>query len=187
MARRSDPVGRATDLLIGFAGRMILLALLVFALFKAAGWSYSFGHALLYAHGMEAAPGREVTVHVPEEARDSGAVAEVLLQDKLIDNKYAFMLQSRLYEATLLPGDYELNTAMTIPEILQAMTEEGVKKRELSEKGLSSGDERSEGRGQTETPDEAGAQDREDGAGASNAAGRDAAAGQAGAGASGAR
>lgn len=46
------------------------------------------------------------------------------------------MLKAKLYHASLLPGTYSLNTAMTQVDILDFISEEGKKNQELSDKKL---------------------------------------------------
>lgn len=137
MAARRDPVAKVTGAIMGFAGRIILLAVLVLLFFKSIVSAYSFGHGLLYEHGMEAAPGTTKSIVIGDKD-GSAEVADTLIREGLIDNKQAFMLQAILYQAVFEAGSYELNTSMTIEEILTDLTDEAVKQRELADKNLTS-------------------------------------------------
>lgn len=138
MARRTDAVSRVTGMITGLAGRIILIAVLVFLLVRGVTIAYSIGHGLLYEHGMEAAPGTAKTL-VIETGDTSGKIADKLLENGLIDNKAAFVLQSVLYQASFEPGSYELNTSMTIEDMLIYLSDEAAKQQELKSKNLVSG------------------------------------------------
>ena len=94
-----------------------------------------FAHGLMYEHAMEKEPGREVSLEI-KEGESSSDVAAQLEKLGLIDNKESFMLKAKLYHASLLPGTYSLNTAMTQVDILDFISEEGKKNQELSDKKL---------------------------------------------------
>lgn len=138
MARKKDAVSRMTGMITGFAGRIILMAVMILLLFRGVTIAYSFGHELLYEHGMEAAPGTSKTIEI-QSGDGSAEIADTLLAAGLIDNKTAFQVQAVLYEAEFAPGSYELNTSMTVAEILEYLSSEAVKMRELEQKNLTGG------------------------------------------------
>lgn len=130
-----DSVRSISDFIIGLAWRMLLAAVVVFLLLQGVTRAYSYGHGLLYEHAMEAEPGTDVSFVI--STGDTRAdIAENLEEAGLIDNQQAFRLQSRLYKADFEPGEYSLNTSMTMKEIIKYLTEEGAKNSELKDKKL---------------------------------------------------
>ena len=114
---------------------MLLAAVIVFLLLQGVTRAYSYGHGLLYEHAMEAEPGTDISfvISTGDTRRE---IAENLEEAGLIDNRQAFLLQSRLYKADFEPGEYSLNTSMTAEEIIKYLTEEGAKNSELKDKKL---------------------------------------------------
>lgn len=130
-----DSVRSISDFIIGLAWRVLLAAVIVFLLLQGVTRAYSYGHGLLYEHAMEAEPGTDVSfvISTGDTRRE---IAENLEEAGLIDNRQAFLLQSRLYKADFEPGEYSLNTSMTAEEIIKYLTEEGAKNSELKDKKL---------------------------------------------------
>ncbi len=130
-----DSVRSISDFIIGLAWRVLLAAVIVFLLLQGVTRAYSYGHGLLYEHAMEAEPGTDVSfvISTGDTRRE---IAENLEGAGLIDNRQAFLLQSRLYKADFEPGEYSLNTSMTAEEIIKYLTEEGAKNSELKDKKL---------------------------------------------------
>lgn len=130
-----DSVRSISDFIIGLAWRVLLAAVIVFLLLQGVTRAYSYGHGLLYEHAMEAEPGTDISfvISTGDTRRE---IAENLEEAGLIDNRQAFLLQSRLYKADFEPGEYSLNTSMTAEEIIKYLTEEGAKNSELKDKKL---------------------------------------------------
>ncbi len=130
-----DSVRSISDFIIGLAWRVLLAAVIVFLLLQGVTRAYSYGHGLLYEHAMEAEPGTDISF-VISTGDTRKEIAENLEEAGLIDNRQAFLLQSRLYKADFEPGEYSLNTSMTAEEIIKYLTEEGAKNSELKDKKL---------------------------------------------------
>ncbi|OON87904.1 hypothetical protein BXO88_01630 [Oribacterium sp. C9] len=130
-----DAIEKVASFLIGLAWRVIVIALLVYALTNGVREAYSYGHGLLYDHAMagENAPEVEFVITEDESVEE---IAEALLKGGFIDNTTAFQVQSKLYEADYAPGIYSISKSMTASEIIQYLTQEGKKNRELMEKNL---------------------------------------------------
>ncbi|MBE6002797.1 MAG: endolytic transglycosylase MltG [Lachnospiraceae bacterium] len=130
-----DTLERVTSFLIGLAWRVIVIALLVYALMNGVRAAYSYGHGLLYDHAMagENAPETEFVITDEQTVED---ISEALLKGGFIDNAEAFRVKSKLYEAEYVPGLYTISKSMTAVEIIQYLTQEGKKNRELMEKNL---------------------------------------------------
>ena len=71
---------------------------------------------------MSSSPGVIKTVVITDGQSDN-QVAKLLKNRGLIRNEYAFIVQIKLYEYTIYPGTYELNTAMTSRGILDILSE----------------------------------------------------------------
>ncbi|WP_051671353.1 endolytic transglycosylase MltG [Oribacterium sp. P6A1] len=130
-----DTLERVASFLIGLAWRVIVIALLVYALTNGVRAAYSYGHGLLYDHAMggEKSPEVEFVITDDQTVED---IAEELMKGGFIDNTTAFQVQSKLYEADYVPGIYTISKAMTQVELIQYFTQEGKKNRELMEKNL---------------------------------------------------
>ncbi|MBQ9420235.1 MAG: endolytic transglycosylase MltG [Lachnospiraceae bacterium] len=113
-------VKRIADILSGFAGRVIVIALMVLVIFVAVRFSFGFGHSIFYQSPAEAPPGRDVELTI-EKGASIDELAEQLYEDGVITNELAFRIQGRLYKVNFYPGTYTLNTSMTVKEILQAI------------------------------------------------------------------
>lgn len=124
-----------SEILLSFSLRILFLIVLLYMILQGVKLAYRYGHGLMYEHAMEKEPGREVSLEI-KEGESSSDVAAQLEKLGLIDNKESFMLKAKLYHASLLPGTYSLNTAMTQVGILDFISEEGKKNQELSDKKL---------------------------------------------------
>lgn len=124
-----------SETVIGIAWRLIVLAVVLIFLLRGVSYAYSLGHSLLYEHAMAASPGTDVDFTI-REGESRGEIADSLIDRRLIDNREAFLLQSRLYKAVYEPGIYTLNTSMTNTEIIKYLKEEGEKLNDLKEKNL---------------------------------------------------
>lgn len=124
-----------SEILLSFSLRILFLIVLLYMILQGVKLAYRYGHGLMYEHAMEKEPGREVSLEI-KEGESSSDVAAQLEKLGLIDNKESFMLKAKLYHASLLPGTYSLNTAMTQVDILDFISEEGKKNLELSDKKL---------------------------------------------------
>lgn len=124
-----------SEILLSFSLRILFLIVLLYMILQGVKLAYRYGHGLMYEHAMEKEPGREVSLEI-KEGESSSDVAAQLEKLGLIDNKESFILKAKLYHASLLPGNYSLNTAMTQLDILDFISEEGKKNQELSDKKL---------------------------------------------------
>lgn len=122
MGRITKEINKITGTIIGISGKLILYALVILLLVEGMSKGYEFGHEVFYSTAMEAAPGTEKVVTIPEGQRPSETIA--MLHDVgLIGNQYAALIQMRFYEYEIYPGTYVLNTSMTPKDILQILNE----------------------------------------------------------------
>lgn len=123
MDNNENALQKITGFLTGFAGRVILIALIVLVCAYGLKASFDFGHDIFYQEPVEAEPGqdKEITVEA-DSSLDS--IAALLKEEGLIRNEIAFEVQGILYESNIEPGKYILNTSMTTKELLEALNTE---------------------------------------------------------------
>lgn len=133
MKQENSPLGTAANLISGVAGRVIIGALLVLLVFEGVRLSFDFGHAIFYQEPVEAAPGTDHTIELPQDATISDA-GQLLKDEGIIRNELAFVIQGTLYKTKLYPGEYTLNTSMTTKEILEKLNTDAEAYEEAAEK-----------------------------------------------------
>ncbi len=113
--------------------KIAIAAAVIVVVFKLAVGAYDFGFQVLADIPKDEGDGRTVNVTV-SEGQDSKDVGKLLENKGLIDNATVFYVQEALseYKDEIKPGTYELNTAMSVEEMLETMcaadeaeTEEG--------------------------------------------------------------
>ncbi|MBQ7918978.1 MAG: endolytic transglycosylase MltG [Lachnospiraceae bacterium] len=103
--------------------KVVVYAAIIMFIWRAAYLAYDYGYRIFEEAPMSTGNGRVVTVTIPENmsAKEMGTLLE---QKGLIRDANLFILQYYLseYKVDLLPGTFELSTAMTVDEILKTMT-----------------------------------------------------------------
>lgn len=122
MSDTTNEINKITGTIIGISGRLIIYALIVLLLFEGVTKGYAFGHDIFYARAVDAAPGRDIQVIIPD-GTDTAAASDILVRKGLIKNKTAFIVQSKFYEYEVKPGTYVLNTSKTSKELLQQLND----------------------------------------------------------------
>lgn len=115
-------INRITAAIIKVSLYLILYALLILVIYEGMRSGFAFGYEIFGSTAMSSSPGTVQTVVITDGQSDN-QVAKLLKNRSLIRNEYAFIVQARLYEYTIYPGTYELNTAMTSREILDKLSE----------------------------------------------------------------
>ena len=106
---------------LGMAVRLLITACLLFVLFRGVFAAYRFGHDAFYQQSVEEAPGRDITVHIPE-GQSTEETAKQLKELGLIENTWAFRLQSLFLGRKGRAGEYSLNTSETIDDMLEILS-----------------------------------------------------------------
>lgn len=113
--------------------RIAIAAVVIIVVFKLAVGAYDFGFQVFADIPKDEGDGRTVSVVISAD-QDSKDVGKLLENKGLIDNANVFYVQEMLseYKGQIKPGTYELNTAMSVEEMLEIMcgqdeeeTEEG--------------------------------------------------------------
>lgn len=112
--------------LLGAIGAMlakiVLSAAVIIIIFKLAVGAYDFGFNLFADIPMDEGDGRTVNVII-SESQDTMDIAKMLEEKGLIRNAKMFYIQEKLsdYKNQIAAGTYELNTAMTIEDMLETI------------------------------------------------------------------
>ena len=121
MSNTTNDINRVTTAIIRISVRLICLALVILVLYEGITRGYAFGHAVFYEEAVEAPPGTDKTVTV-KEGDGANQIAELLMDEGLIANEFAFIFQSRFYEYdNIYTGTNQQNTSKTDKEIIQEL------------------------------------------------------------------
>lgn len=105
--------------------KVVVYAAVIMVIVKGAYLAYDYGYRIFEEPPMSVGNGRVVSVTIPEDmsAKEMGILFE---QKGLIRDENLFILQYYLseFKKELLPGTFELSTAMTVDDMLEAMTVE---------------------------------------------------------------
>ena len=116
--------------LLGAIGAMlvkiVLSAAAIIIVFKLAVAAYDFGFNLFADIPMDEGEGRTVSVVISEN-QDTMDIAKMLEEKGLIRDAKMFFVQEKLsdYKDQTVSGTYELNTAMSIEEMLAVIYDSG--------------------------------------------------------------
>lgn len=112
--------------LLGAIGAMlakiVLSVVVIILIFKLAVGAYDFGFNLFADIPVDEGDGRTVNV-VISESQDAMDVGKMLEEKGLIRDAKMFYIQEKLsdYKDQMVAGSYELNTAMSIEDMLEAL------------------------------------------------------------------
>lgn len=116
------------------AVKIIVFVLIVKYVIGIVTTAYDFGYRVFAEEPVSAEPGIAYTVELSEETTPR-QVAEALEDYGLIRDKNVFYVQYLVssYKGKLMPGNYELSTAMTADEMLGIMSSSYVEAEEDEE------------------------------------------------------
>lgn len=103
--------------------KVVVLAAIVAFVLKASTAAYDFGYRVFADEPVSVTGGRTITVGISEEA-DIKDIAAMLEEKGLIADADLFVVQELLsaYHGEIIPGIYDLSTAMTAEEMLSIMS-----------------------------------------------------------------
>lgn len=113
-------VRQVAGAVVGTVVKVVVVAVFLMFAYRYAVEAYDYGYRIFGEEPMEAEPGRDISVRI--DASDTTEdVAEMLLRRGLIRDAKLFVIQEKLsgLEEGIQPGSYELNTAMTVEEMLE--------------------------------------------------------------------
>lgn len=113
------------------AVKIIVLVLIIRYVSAAASEAYTFGYRIFSEEPVSGEPGVVYTVELSEETTPK-QVAQALEDYGLVRDKNLFYAQYLLspHKGELMPGNYELSTAMTAEEMLEIMSSSYVEEDE---------------------------------------------------------
>ena len=110
----------------GLIVKIVVVVVVVMFVYKYAKIGYDYGYRLFGEGPVTTGEGRTVTVAIPDDtsAKNVGAILEL---KGLIRDKDLFVIQEKFsdYKGQIKPGMYELNTSMTVEEMMKIMSEAG--------------------------------------------------------------
>lgn len=115
---------KASKLILGLSLKIVfwIVCLMVFILICSR--AFDFGYQVFSGKGISAeGNGTQIEVDIPVGA-DATEVAEILLEEELIENKTIFKIQAFLYEAEFASGKYLLNTQDSGQDIIESLRPE---------------------------------------------------------------
>lgn len=108
---------------VGTVTKVVVAALVLMFIYRYSIVAYDYGYRIFGEEAVDEEPGRDVSVEILED--DSvEAIGQMLEEKGLIRDAKLFVIQEKLsgFENGIAPGAYELNTAMTVEEMLELMT-----------------------------------------------------------------
>ncbi len=107
---------------VGTVAKVVIAAVVLMFIYRYSIMAYDYGYRIFGEEAVDSEPGRDVSIVVSDgdEAEDIGQ----MLEDRgLIRDARLFVIQEKLsgLEEGIAAGTYELNTAMTIEEMLEIM------------------------------------------------------------------
>ncbi len=106
--------------------KVVVAAIVVMFIYRYSIMAYDYGYRIFGEEPVDAEPGRDISIQVADgdEAEDIGRTLE---EKGLIRDANLFVIQEKLsgLEDGIAAGTYELNTAMTVGEMLDIMIAAG--------------------------------------------------------------
>ena len=111
---------------VGTVAKVVIAAVALMFIYRYSIMAYEYGYRIFGEEAVDAEPGRDVSIEIGDG--DSAAqIGELMEQKGLIRDAKLFVIQEKLSgpEDGIAPGVYELNTAMTIEEMLEILSKSG--------------------------------------------------------------
>jgi len=113
---------KITSFILRLLLNIVFFILVVIFVIYASRAAYNFTYQLYGPVTMDPEPGRTVYIEIGK-GESTMEVARKLELYRVIKNKYAFMLKTKLQNEVIMPGKYEVNSSMTYDEILDTITD----------------------------------------------------------------
>ena len=107
----------------GMAFKIVAAVLIVMFTYKYALLAYDYGYRIFGETPLTSGEGRTVTITI-EEDDDVKKIGRILENKGLIRDGELFVLQELIsdYHNDILPGTYQLNTSMTVEQMMEVMS-----------------------------------------------------------------
>ena len=118
--------GNVVSAVFGTILKVIAAIAVVFLIYKGAMLCYDYGYRIFMEPAVSAGEGRTITVNVTEDM-DAMQIGELFAAKGLVRDAKLFALQYTLseFKNDVKPGVFELSTAMTAEEMMEAMASDG--------------------------------------------------------------
>lgn len=107
---------------VGTVAKVVVAAVVLMFIYRYSIMAYDCGYRLFGEEAVDAEPGRDVSLVVSEG--DTAEEIGLMMEEKgLIRDSWLFVVHEKLsdLEDGVAPGTYELNTAMTVEEMVEIM------------------------------------------------------------------
>lgn len=123
--------GNVVSAVFGTILKVIAAIVVVFLIYKGAMLCYDYGYRVFMEPAVSAGEGRTITVTV-EKDMDALQIGELFAAKGLVRDAKLFALQYTLseFKKDVKPGVFELSTAMTAEEMMEAMANAGAEEVE---------------------------------------------------------
>ena len=103
--------------------KVVIFVAVVLGIFSLGQTTYRYTRAVFSDAAMEEAPGKTVSVKIPEDVSGK-RLAEVLEENGLIEDSAVFVIQMKMadFGKTVKAGTYELNTSMSPTEMFKVLS-----------------------------------------------------------------
>lgn len=120
----------AKSLIVAVCGMVLKVAVtvvIIMAIYRGTIMAYDYGYRVFEEPAMSAGEGRVIGVTI-KEGMSAKEMGQLFLSKGLIRDEKLFIVQYYLSEfrKDLKAGDFELSTAMTVEQMMEAMTKEPV-------------------------------------------------------------
>lgn len=120
MSRTTRDMNTVTGTIMGVSCKVLLYVLVFFLLYLGVTRGYGYGHEIFAPTPAASPPGADYEIVVGEG--DSVSEVGKLLEDSgLIKDKNIFVLQAKLYEYSVYPGTYTLNSSENSKDMLKKL------------------------------------------------------------------
>lgn len=107
---------------IGTVIKVVVAAIILMFIYRYTIVAYDMGYRIFAESAIELSPGRDITITI-SDSDSKKDVAQLLESKGLVRDYRIFLVRAMISgtDETIAPGTYELNTSMTIEEMLGAM------------------------------------------------------------------
>ncbi len=111
---------------VGTVAKVVIAAVALMFIYRYSIMAYEYGYRIFGEEAVDAEPGRDVSIEI-RDGDSAAQIGELMEQKGLIRDAKLFVIQEKLSgpEDGIAPGVYELNTAMTIEEMLEILSKSG--------------------------------------------------------------
>ena len=114
--------------------KVIVISVVVLFIYRYAMKAYNFGFSVFAEPAVSSEPGTDISVAIVE-GKSVKEIGQILEEKGLIRDKNVFYFQEMFseYHGYIKPGIYELNTSMTIEDMLEVMADTSAMEEEKSD------------------------------------------------------